>query len=150
MCTLGLFILWQSSWQAPPVSSFARGALGEQISNKHKRAHTHTHTTQTSNRPWAKVLVQTDEMNKLAFTDKHASMNKHLRARLHSQKQYLSLSKGQHCLLCHVCVQFVSHLSLTPMRGKTRLSKLPVCYITSCNLYFSAEPGQPVLNHHEC
>lgn len=127
MCTLGLFLLWQSSQQPPSVSSFTRGALEEQISNKHKSVHTHTDQKQAS----SQITVQTDKTHRLSFTDMLAKTIP------------CSVNVAHFChVCCAVCVLFVS---LTPLRWKTRPRKLSVCYITSCNLYFSADPGQPAL-----
>lgn len=61
---------------------------------------------------------------------------------------------GQTCVCTHknnplFCQRTTTcHLSLTPMRHRMEQSK-PSCYITSCNLHSSAEPGRSVLNHHE-
>lgn len=69
-----------------------------------------THT-ETSNRPWAKAPVQTDQMHKLAFRDMHASMDKHERAHLDSHKQYLALSEG-HTVCCAMCVLCLCPISV--------------------------------------
>ena len=109
------------------------------------RAHFKQTHTETSNSPWAKVPVQTDKMHRPAFTDVLESLDK-LVCTLTLTKTIPIL-----CLLCSLCVTLKSHLRLTPLRKrKTRPSKLSVCYITSCNLYFSAELGRPALNQHEC
>lgn len=140
VCTLGLFVLWQSSWQPPCVSSFAREALGEQISNKHKHAHTQR---KTLCRPWAKVPVQTD---KLAFIDMLANMCTCMHSYSHAQ-YFFSVQKVT--LLSGVCVMCVSHL--ISRRWKTKPSKLCMQNVTSCNLSsFLLDQASQHWNHNAC
>lgn len=83
-------------------------------------------------------------MHILAFTDMLASIDKRACTFTLTEKSNALFCQRGHTCFCMsaVCVLFMFHLSLTALRQKTRPSKLSVCFITSCNLHLSTEPGQ--------
>lgn len=145
VCTLGLFVLWKSVQQPHSGSSFVQETLGKQ--NFKQTQMLTERERQTSNRPWARALAQTDKMHKLTSRDRCACKRGQTWAHMHTlliNKTLFFLSKASLSpvpCVCSVCIW------LPWDRRWGQLNSLPC--ITSCHLFFSAEPRQPAGNLNE-
>ena len=131
VCTLGLFVLWQSSCAASLrfLMCELRGSRFQ--TNTSKRAHTHTHMVRPQTCFEPKYNFK-QSSHKLSFTDR---LCKHGQTCVctYSQKQHLTLSKDVGCAMCVLCgcVCVPSWVPWLPSDLKLLFATLPWVAFTS-------------------